>query len=130
MNKFIEEARQIAAQCWCDKETEHLEMDVILAEVIARKVAAWMETGADYSRNADYYRGLLVECGEAIGEESRIQDDGNRSYDVLCAKIPELVAVLVKKKNSNEATEYHKIQTVSRSGERVITKLKAKDFRG
>ena len=90
-NMFIDEARQIAAQCWCDSETENIEMDVVLAEAVARRISFWMDTAAQNQRNADYYRGLLVKCGEAIGDQAYIHDDGNRSEDVLCAKIPELV---------------------------------------
>lgn len=33
-----EEACQIAAQCWCDAETAHIEMDVRLAEAFARRL--------------------------------------------------------------------------------------------
>lgn len=91
---WIDEARQIAAQCWCDPETEHKEMDVILAESLARRIAAWMDTAAQNQRNADYYRGLLVRCGKYIGSRAYLQDDGGRSEDVLCAKIPELVEKL------------------------------------
>ena len=90
-NDWMEEANQIAAQCWCDPETENKEMDVTLAGAVARRIAFWMETAAQNERNSDYYRGLLVECGEAIGHEAFVQDDGGISEDVLCAKVPELV---------------------------------------
>lgn len=90
-NMWIEEARGLAAQCWCDPETENRIMDVTLCEAVAKQIASWMETAAQNQRNADYYRGLLVKCGEAIGDKAYIADDGTRSEDVLCAKIPELV---------------------------------------
>jgi len=92
----MEEANQIAAQCWCDPETENKEMDVTLAGAVARRIAFWMETAAQNERNSDYYRGLLVECGEAIGHEAFVQDDGGISEDVLCAKVPELVRGLTR----------------------------------
>ena len=79
-NTWINEARQLAAQCWGDPETENRIMDVALCEAVARRIVNWMEIAAQNQRNTDYYRGLLVKCGEVIGEE-----------DVLCAKIPELV---------------------------------------
>jgi hypothetical protein len=88
---WIEEARVLAAQCWCDEETKHITMDPVLAEAVARRIAAWMDTAAQHCRNEDYYRGLLVRCGEAIGEAAYTQDDGGKSEDVLCAKVPELV---------------------------------------
>lgn len=36
----IEEAQMIAAQCWCDKETEHITMIPELAEAIAKRIHA------------------------------------------------------------------------------------------
>lgn len=55
----LDEAREIAAQCWCDTETENIEMDARLAEAFARRLAVWMSDAARSRRDADYYRGLL-----------------------------------------------------------------------
>ena len=88
---WMEEARGLAAQCWCDEETENIEMDVILAEAVAKRLSNWMQTAAQNQRNADYYRGLLGQCGEAIGDRAFMCDDGTISQDVLCAKIPEII---------------------------------------
>lgn len=88
-------ARQIAAKCWCDDETKNTVMDTVLAEVVAKRIAAWMDTAAQIQRNCDYYRGLLVRCGNALGEAAKTCDDGGKSEDVLCAKVPELVEALV-----------------------------------
>ena len=57
----------------------------------------WEETAKRHYRNEEYYRGLLIKCGETIGAESYISDDGSIQEDVLCAKIPELVAGLFNK---------------------------------
>ena len=92
---WMNEARQIAVQCWCDKETENKEMDVTLAEAVAKRIAIWMETAAQNQRNSDYYRGLVVRCGKSIGRAAYVQDDGGISEDVLCAKVFELVEHLV-----------------------------------
>ena len=89
---WMDEARVLAAQCWCDKATENKEMDVELAEVIAKRIAAWMQTTAQNQRNTDYYRGLLVKIGETIGERAFTADDGSKSEDVLCAKLPEIIS--------------------------------------
>lgn len=89
---WIEEARVIAAQCWCDDRAASIEMDVVLAEIIAERIAAWMDTAAQNQKNADYYRMLLEDCGESIGEQAYICDDGTRSESVLCAKIPDIIA--------------------------------------
>ncbi len=88
---FLEEARGLAAQCWCEKETDNIEMDVILAEAFAKKLSLWMQTAAQNQRNTDYYRGLLKQCGESIGDRAFICEDGSISEDVLCAKIPEII---------------------------------------
>lgn len=93
---WMEKAREIAAQCWCDEETKHKEMDVVLADAVAKRIADWMETAAQNQRNTDYYRWLLIKCGESIGKEAYTQDDGGITTDVLCAKIPELVEKLVE----------------------------------
>ena len=88
---WIEEARKIAAQCWCDIETQDRVMDPVLAEAVANRIALWMETAAQNQRNTDYYRGLLERCGKAIGDRAFIADDGTHMTDVLCAKIPEII---------------------------------------
>src|SRR5437762_2398896 len=93
---WMEEARQQAAQCWCDDETKDLVMDVALAEAVAKRIAAWMDTAAQAQRNVDYYRDLLIRCGEALGESAYTADDGSKSLEVLCAKVPELVESLVR----------------------------------
>lgn len=53
---WMPEAREIAAQCWCDEETKHIDMDPALAEAVARRIAAWMDTGAFHARNEEYWR--------------------------------------------------------------------------
>lgn len=53
---WMPEARQMAAQCWCDEDTSDIEMDVRLAEAVARRIAAWMDTGAFHARNEAYWR--------------------------------------------------------------------------
>ena len=60
---WMEEARVIAAQCWCDDRVSDREMDPVFAEVIAEKIAAWIQTAAQNQRNTEYYRDLLEECG-------------------------------------------------------------------
>lgn len=99
---WMDEARQLAAQCWCDPETEDRVMDPALAEAVAERIAIWMDTAAQSQRNVDYYRGLVEQCGIFIGESAYLQDDGGRGEDVLCAKVPELVEQLVASLRSND----------------------------
>lgn len=89
---WMEESRMLAAQCWCDPETEMKEMDATLCEAVAKRFALWMQTAAQNQRNTDYYRGLLEQCGKTIGDRAFTADDGTMSNDVLCAKIPEIIA--------------------------------------
>jgi len=88
---WMEEATALAAQCWCDPETSDREMDSALAMAFAKRLAGWMQTAAQNQRNTEYYRGLLVECGESIGDEAYRCDDGTMSREVLCDKIPACV---------------------------------------
>lgn len=67
---WMEEARAVAAQCWCDDETSDIEMDARLAEAFAKRLAYWMDTAAQYARNADFYRDLLDQCAEHLGPEA------------------------------------------------------------
>jgi len=105
LETWMPEARQLAAQCWCDPETKDRVMDVDLAEAVAKRIAAWMDSAAEFARNADYYRGLVVRIGEAIGEQAYIADDGSRSEDVLCAKVPELCESLISSRSSQPQVE-------------------------
>lgn len=89
--RWLGEARQVAAQCWTDPETSSREMDPALAEAVARRIAAWMDTAAGFAHSADRYRQWLVRCGVVLGKDAFIADDGSRQADVLVAKVPELV---------------------------------------
>lgn len=51
---WMPEARQIAAQCWCDEETKRKPMDPELVEAFARRLAAWMRIGSQHARNEQY----------------------------------------------------------------------------
>lgn len=51
----------------------------------------WAETARQHHKNEEYYRGLVVRIGEAIGPQSYVSDDGSIQMEVLCAKVPELV---------------------------------------
>lgn len=94
---FLDEARQQAAQCWCREDTSGITMDPRLAEAVARCISAWMDTAAEYARSVEYYRALLVRCGEALGDPAKTCDDGSAVPDVLVAKVPELVEAIVAK---------------------------------
>lgn len=69
-----------------------------LEQAIAER-NAWIETAVQFSRNEDYYRGLLDQIAESIGDEAWVQDDGGRiprTEGPLRAKLPELVAARIE----------------------------------
>jgi hypothetical protein len=70
-------------------------MDVVLGEAFAKRIAMWMETAAQFSRNADFYRDLLDECAKHIGPAAYTADDGTVTEDPVRLNIPGLVAKLV-----------------------------------
>jgi hypothetical protein len=109
---WIDEARELAAQCWCDIETEDRVFDSVLAEAIAKRIAVWMETAAQNQQNTEYYRGLVERCGMAIGERAFIADDGTKSEDILCAKIPEIVETLIPQSSKGCIEEIVRWRTV------------------
>ena len=84
--RYMDLARQTAAQCWCDPQTSHLVMDPPLAEAFARRLAAWMETADQGYRSTAFYRNLLD-----VGEEVFVCDDGTVADTPLRLKIPDLV---------------------------------------
>ena len=100
---FMDEARQIAGQCWCDEETSNIEMDVVLAEVFARRLAVVLSISAQQFRNVDFWKGLLYECVDAMGDfgkEVYIQDDGGVVDTPLALKVPEAVRKLAASKSN------------------------------
>lgn len=54
--------------------------------------ANWQSTFKHMSDSIEYYRGLVQKIGLMFGEEALISDDGSVQDEVLCAKVPELVA--------------------------------------
>lgn len=57
-----------------------------------RYAMGWVEMACLFSKNESYYRGLLDQIGEIIGEEAYLCDDGiSKSTSVLRAKLPQLV---------------------------------------
>jgi hypothetical protein len=93
---------EIAAQIWCDPRCSTKPLDGDLAAVIAERIdreqqhtTNWLESAHQFHENEQYYRGLVVKIGEMLGEEAYTQDDGGKVDEVLCAKVPDLVAKLI-----------------------------------
>lgn len=64
-------------------------------EQLRQECNNWKETAAQYARNTEYYRDLVVQIGKMFGKKAYISDDNSIHQDVLCAKVPELVKELI-----------------------------------
>ena len=62
---WMPEALDIAAQCWHEEDTKHIEMDSRLAMVVAKTIASWMRAGAIHASNSDYWR-ARAKAAEAL----------------------------------------------------------------
>lgn len=71
--------------------------------ITEKDLAFWQETARRHADNEQYYRSLLIEIGNMFGLAARIQDDGGISHDVLCAKLPQVVAEFI-------ANHYHQLE--------------------
>jgi hypothetical protein len=94
---FRSSAREQIAQVWCHKKHKKKRFDAALANDLAVIVELWMETAANTMAAATMYRELLVKCGNLIGIESRLSDDGSLQDEPLPMRIPEVVAELCRR---------------------------------
>lgn len=116
---FMEEARQFALECWRGAGINEKENSKLL-EAVTRAISAWMDTAAQNDRNTEYYRKLVIECGEALGQASYIADDGKVHSDVLCAKVPELVKSLIHQFKPYPPTSVHGFPTDVKNGDWIM----------
>lgn len=63
-------------------------------EQAVRERDAWIETAMTFSKNEEYYRGLVDAVARHLGPDVFVCDDGSVSEGPLRAKVPELVAAL------------------------------------
>ena len=92
LDPALDQARMLAAQAWCQDSTKHKVMDPVLCEAFARILDGWMKDCCREMVNAAFYRGLLDECAEHLGEAAFTSDDGTRHEAPARLKIPHLVA--------------------------------------
>lgn len=76
---------------------------------------SWMDSARQYAKNEAYYRGLIEAALKDI-PAAYLCDDGTRSEDVLCAKLPEIVHALAAQPPRpaqdavREAAERHRVE--------------------
>lgn len=64
-------------------------------EAAERERDGWMEAAAQQTRNAEFYRSIVHECGDVFGVAARTSDDGSIQDEPLALKVPELVRAAV-----------------------------------
>jgi hypothetical protein len=62
-NDRMTQALQVAAQCWCDEDTKHIEMDSRLAKAVAKRLCVLMEPAEQSPLGFEHYRQQLLNCG-------------------------------------------------------------------
>ena len=82
-------------------------------------LAVWTETAAQESRNTEYYRGLLDQIANAIGDEAFIADDGTCSESPLRAKLPRLVAEERERSKVYERLMHSAARALMEQGDRL-----------
>jgi len=80
---------------WCSPKTSHIVMDTDLCKEFARTLDFWIETARQHAKNAEFYRGLIDQCAEYIGEEAYTAAGGRVHDSPIRLKVPELVKQLV-----------------------------------
>lgn len=92
---WMPEARAAAAQCWCDPETSGIQMDPVLAEAVARRIALWMQTGALAHQNADYWRERCERCEQSqLVSIREVLEDSLRKQEKTNEKLDQIITLL------------------------------------
>lgn len=89
---YMDQARAIIEDCWKDKGA----VDVLLVDAVVGRLAEWMTLAGQTTKNMRYYIGLLNQCGQYIGPEAYVDFKGVVGTEVVHAKIPSLVELLVE----------------------------------
>ena len=79
----------------CKEEKMSIQFDSVMEMTDDRDF--WKGVAAQHLKNEEYYRGLLDQIGEAIGDDALIADDGSRPGGVIRAKLPDLVRKIVSR---------------------------------
>ena len=70
-DEMLNNARQIAAQCWTDEATASTEMDSELCEAFAQRLASWIEQATESAEKLNFLKskGLTVGTMKEAGKE-------------------------------------------------------------
>ena len=84
---------------------------------------AWKKDAEQHARSADYYRNLIDDAADQIGEMVFRCDDGSISTWVLPAKLPEAVRVLRESKEGWERVARHLQDLLSKTQDALCVAL-------
>lgn len=63
----------------------------------------WIDTAAQFSRNQEFYHGIVTQIGERFGTAAKTSDDGSIQDGVLALKVDELVGELFTERDALKA---------------------------
>ena len=92
-----------------------------MIEALRAERDAWQETAAQFSRNEDYYRGLIDSAAPNLGSPMYTQDDGGVVPEPLRACLPKAVAALKARVAELEQEIVAHDHTIAEIGERAAT---------
>ena len=79
--------------------------DAALTRPLQGPLQDWLETAAQFQRNAEFYHGIVTEIGEMFGTAAKTSDDGSIQDSVLALKVPELVRAALAPPPEEAASE-------------------------
>jgi len=87
-----------------------------------RERDAWVETATQFSRNEEYYTGLLDKIAASLGSDAYTSDDGSVYEDPVRAKLPELIAhrLTALSSASGDVVAWQSIETAPRDGTLIV----------
>lgn len=74
-NKPSAKSLQIAAQCWCDEETSHIEMDVALATAFAKRLDFKEKKIEKLRAKCEEYKQMVISTAKGLVILSRQIDE-------------------------------------------------------
>jgi hypothetical protein len=137
-------SQMVAAQCYACNDTvtadyKHCDSECALVGVLRAELDAarrerdgWQRDAERFSRNEQFYHGLIQQIGQPFGVRARTSDDGSVQEDVLALRVPELVEDLRRRgealasaaEDARQQIEYlHGRFKKTGSGEAVLSHL-------
>lgn len=75
------------------------ETHAVKVEGLERQVEGWIDSACHFHKGQEFYHGLIIRCGKALGPKARLCSDGTYSHSVLALNVPELVEAMCAPQN-------------------------------